>query len=96
MSGASVDDAHQRCNVIQTALAADSDAREIKVGFAALAAEDSAAELIRSADADLPPAAGAHANAPDAESPSWKAAGDVRCCERAGRHAGDGPRRQSH
>jgi diguanylate cyclase (GGDEF)-like protein len=55
MSGASIDDAHQRFNVIQSALAADSDRCEIKVGFAALAAEDSAAELIRRADADLPP-----------------------------------------
>jgi diguanylate cyclase (GGDEF)-like protein len=55
MSGASIDDAHQRFNVIQAALAADGDGCEIKVGFAALAAEDSAAELIRRADADLPP-----------------------------------------
>jgi diguanylate cyclase (GGDEF)-like protein len=55
MSGASVDDAHQRFNVIQAALAADPEGCEIKVGFAALAAEDSAAELIRRADADLPP-----------------------------------------
>jgi diguanylate cyclase (GGDEF)-like protein len=55
MSGASIDEAHQRFNVIQAALAADPDGCEIKVGFAALAAEDSAAELIRRADADLPP-----------------------------------------
>jgi diguanylate cyclase (GGDEF)-like protein len=55
MSGASIVDAHQRFNVIQSALAADSDGCEIKVGFASLAAEDSAAELIRRADADLPP-----------------------------------------
>jgi diguanylate cyclase (GGDEF)-like protein len=55
MSGASIDDAHQRFNVIQAALAADPDGCEIKVGFAALAAEDSADELIRRADADLPP-----------------------------------------
>jgi diguanylate cyclase (GGDEF)-like protein len=55
MSGASLDDAHQRFNVIQAALAVDPDGCEIKVGFAALSAEDSAAELIRRADADLPP-----------------------------------------
>jgi len=40
--------------LIETALAADPERCEIKVGFAALAAEDSAAELIRRADAELP------------------------------------------
>jgi diguanylate cyclase (GGDEF)-like protein len=54
MSGATIKDAEHRFNVIQTALAADSDPCEIKVGFAALEAEDSAAELIRRADAELP------------------------------------------
>jgi GGDEF domain-containing protein len=54
MSGATIKDAEHRFNVIQTALAANSDPCEIKVGFAALEAEDSAAELIRRADAELP------------------------------------------
>jgi diguanylate cyclase (GGDEF)-like protein len=54
MSGATIEYAHQRFAAIQAALAADSDRCEIKVGFAALAAEDSAAELIDRADAELP------------------------------------------
>jgi diguanylate cyclase (GGDEF)-like protein len=54
MSGATIKDAEQRFNVIQTALAADSEPCEVKVGFAELQAEDSAAELIRRADAELP------------------------------------------
>jgi diguanylate cyclase (GGDEF)-like protein len=54
MSGATIKDAEHRFNVIQTALAADAEACEIKVGFAELEAEDSAAELIRRADAELP------------------------------------------
>ena len=54
MSGATIEDAHQRFNVIETALAADPERCEIKVGFAALAAEDTAAEMIRRADAELP------------------------------------------
>jgi GGDEF domain-containing protein len=59
MPGATLKDAEQRFNVIQTALAADSDPCEINVGFAALEAENSAAELIRRADtrtARQPPA----------------------------------------
>jgi GGDEF domain-containing protein len=54
MSGATIEEAHQRFNVIRSMLAADADGCEIKVGFAALAAEDSAAEPIRRADSDLP------------------------------------------
>jgi len=54
MSGATIKDAEHRFNIIQNALAADSEPCEIKVGFAELEAEDSAAELIRRADAELP------------------------------------------
>jgi diguanylate cyclase (GGDEF)-like protein len=54
MSGATVEDAEHRFNVIQTALASGSPRCEIRVGFAELAPEDSAAELIRRADAELP------------------------------------------
>jgi len=54
MSGATIADAEHRFSVIQAGLAADSDRCEIRVGFAALAPEDSAAELIRRADAELP------------------------------------------
>ena len=53
MSGATIKDAEHRFNVIQTALGADAEPCEIKVGFAELEAEDSAAELIRRADAEL-------------------------------------------
>jgi diguanylate cyclase (GGDEF)-like protein len=54
MSGATIEDARQRFSAVHAALAADPDPCEIKVGFAALAPEDSAAELIERADADLP------------------------------------------
>jgi diguanylate cyclase (GGDEF)-like protein len=54
MSGATVEDAEHRFTVIQDRLSAGSDRCEIRVGFAALAPEDSAAELIRRADAELP------------------------------------------
>jgi diguanylate cyclase (GGDEF)-like protein len=54
MSGATIKDAEHRFNVIQTALGADAEPCEIKVGFAEVEAEDSAAELIRRADAELP------------------------------------------
>jgi len=54
MSGATIEDAEHRFNIIQTALAADSKPCEIKVGFAELEAEDSSTELIRRADAELP------------------------------------------
>ena len=54
MSGATIEDARQRFAAIQTALADDPDRCEIKVGFAALEADDSATELIKRADAELP------------------------------------------
>src|ERR1035441_6007104 len=54
MSGATIKDARQRFVAIETALAVDAEQCEIKVGFAALEADDSAAELIKRADAELP------------------------------------------
>ena len=54
MSGATIVDARLRFGVIQTTLAADPDQCEIKVGFAALEADDSATALIQRADANLP------------------------------------------
>jgi diguanylate cyclase (GGDEF)-like protein len=57
MSGATIDYAHQRFAAIHDALAANPDHCKIKVGFAALTAEDSAAELIGRADAELPASA---------------------------------------
>ena len=54
LSGATITDARERFAAIQIALAADPDRCEIKVGFASLTAEDSAAELIKRADAELP------------------------------------------
>jgi len=54
MSGATIEDAQQRFSVIQAGLAAEADPCSIRVGFAALAPEDSSAELIRRADAELP------------------------------------------
>jgi diguanylate cyclase (GGDEF)-like protein len=54
MSGTTLEDARQRFDAVHAALAADPDPCEIKVGFAALAPQDSAAELIARADADLP------------------------------------------
>jgi diguanylate cyclase (GGDEF)-like protein len=53
MSGATIEDARQRFDAVHAALAAEPDPCEIKVGFAALAPLDSAAELIERADADL-------------------------------------------
>ena len=54
MSGATLKDARQRFDAIQSALAVDQDQCEIKVGFAALETDDNAAELINRADAELP------------------------------------------
>jgi len=54
MSGTTIEDARQRFDAVHAALAADPDPCEIKVGFAALAPQDTAAELIARADADLP------------------------------------------
>jgi diguanylate cyclase len=58
MSGATIQDAHQRFGAVQTALAADLDRSEIKVGFAALEPEDTAGDLIERADAALPTSRG--------------------------------------
>jgi len=54
MSGATIQDARQRFDAVQTTLAGGPDPSEITVGFAALAPRDSAAELIERADAELP------------------------------------------
>jgi hypothetical protein len=54
MSNATVEDARRRFDAVNATLATDVDPHEIKVGFAALTAEDSAAELIARADADMP------------------------------------------
>jgi diguanylate cyclase (GGDEF)-like protein len=54
LSGATIDDARQRFDAVHLALAADPDPCEIKVGFAALTPEDTAADLIARADSDLP------------------------------------------
>jgi diguanylate cyclase (GGDEF)-like protein len=54
MSGATIDDARERFGAVHLALAGAPDPCEIKVGFAALAPEDTAAELIERADSDLP------------------------------------------
>jgi len=54
MSGATVEDARQRFHAIQFDLGRMPERSEIKVGFAALAPEDIAADLIARADADLP------------------------------------------
>jgi diguanylate cyclase (GGDEF)-like protein len=54
MSGATIQLARQRFDAIQAALADDPEPTGIKVGFAALAPQDSATELIGRADADLP------------------------------------------
>jgi diguanylate cyclase (GGDEF)-like protein len=54
MPGATIEDARQRFGAIQTALAADSAPCQIKFGFAELGQEDSTADLIGRADAELP------------------------------------------
>jgi diguanylate cyclase (GGDEF)-like protein len=53
MSGVSIEDARRRFGVTQTALAAGPDRCKITVGFATLALQDTAAELIARADAEL-------------------------------------------
>jgi diguanylate cyclase (GGDEF)-like protein len=53
MSGTTIEDARRRFRAVQTVLAADYVHCEITVGFAALGAQDGAAELIERADADL-------------------------------------------
>ena len=54
MSGATIEDARQRFDGIQAALAAEPEPAELNVGFAALSREDGAAELIERADPKLP------------------------------------------
>ncbi len=54
MPDATIEGARQRFAEIETTLKADPDPCEITVGFAALAPEDSPAELIQRADAELP------------------------------------------
>ncbi len=54
MSGATISDARQRFLAIQTALAEDPAHCEIKVGFASLKTDDTAADIIQRADAELP------------------------------------------
>jgi diguanylate cyclase (GGDEF)-like protein len=54
MSGVTIDDARRRFDAVQAALSAHPDRCELRVGFAVLAAADSAAELIQRADAELP------------------------------------------
>jgi diguanylate cyclase (GGDEF)-like protein len=54
MSGATIEYAHQRFAAIRTTLAAGRYPCQIKVGFAALADTDTAADLIQRADAELP------------------------------------------
>jgi diguanylate cyclase (GGDEF)-like protein len=54
MPGATIRDARQRFGAIQASLAAHSDPSQIKYGFAELNQEDSTAELIERADAELP------------------------------------------
>jgi diguanylate cyclase (GGDEF)-like protein len=67
MSGATLEEGHQRFDAVATALAADADhEREIKVGFAVLEPADTSAELIARADAKL---------LPDRERRSGKSAG---------------------
>ncbi len=55
MSGAALGSARHRFKSIKAALAADSSLGEIKVGVAELGPDDSAAELIDRADAELSP-----------------------------------------
>jgi hypothetical protein len=54
MSGVTIEDARHRFGAIQATLAADNHRRPIKVGCAALTSQDSATELIKRADAELP------------------------------------------
>jgi diguanylate cyclase (GGDEF)-like protein len=53
MSGATIDDARQRFHGVQATLGTGDDPFEIKVGFAALTPEDTAAGVIERADAEL-------------------------------------------
>ncbi|HEY8842401.1 MAG TPA: GGDEF domain-containing protein [Gaiellaceae bacterium] len=56
LSGTTIEEARERFDAVIAGLAADADRQcEIKVGFAVLEPMDSAAELIRRADAELLP-----------------------------------------
>jgi diguanylate cyclase (GGDEF)-like protein len=54
LSGATIEIARRRFDAVQAALADGPDPCEIRIGFAALEAEDSATRLIERADAELP------------------------------------------
>jgi diguanylate cyclase (GGDEF)-like protein len=54
MSAVTIEDARRRFDTVEAALAAHPDRCELRVGFAVLAAAESAAELIQRADAELP------------------------------------------
>jgi diguanylate cyclase (GGDEF)-like protein len=54
VSGATIGEARRRFEAVQVALAAQPAHCELRVGFALLAAADTAAELIQRADAELP------------------------------------------
>ena len=54
MSDTTTEEARQRLGEVEAALAADADPAQIKVGFAALAPDEGAAELIERADHDMP------------------------------------------
>jgi diguanylate cyclase (GGDEF)-like protein len=53
MSGATIQDARRRFDAVETTLAGGTIHCEIKIGFAVLAPEESAAELVQRADDDL-------------------------------------------
>jgi diguanylate cyclase (GGDEF)-like protein len=54
LSGVTIEDARRRFDGVRAVLAAQPSHCELRVGFAVLAAADSAAELIQRADAELP------------------------------------------
>ena len=54
MSGATIQEGRRRFSTVQATLAAEPNPCQIKIGFAALEPEDSAADLIQRADAELP------------------------------------------
>lgn len=58
MSGAAIENARNRFDSIEAALAADSNKGAIKVRIAGLSPEDSADELISRADAEMPASPG--------------------------------------
>ena len=54
MSGTTIEEGRARFTAIQDRLAGDPDPCEIRVGFAALQPDDTAADLIQRADRDMP------------------------------------------